>query len=414
MPQENECNAIYDLYQEVYEELSDIKHLVYSSIRLVNPESLAVFLSKLLCEKMDQKNNEVWIVSGQNNVIQTAFNGMLVPIIKRRVIGIESSEMMTHVIKKQLVRWPSNDDIEKSLFPAYKLPFIFPIKADSMAFGFYVIDKVTERDISVAQFLSQFYGMIFSISNLHEKVMEQKNELNELTELLFYQNSNLAALHHIGLEVAKSIDLKELCKIITSTTVEKLGAHKAAILLLDDESRRLNGISQNGGLTGIENVSLDIEFEVVFKHALTRGRIINWKDYTRTLRIGSYSIEEWVIFPMGNKNKLRGVLVASVGKKDISDLIAILLNHADLMFENIILFEKLKKSNTELQEALSHVKTLRGLLPICANCKKIRDEKGYWNKVESYIKDHTDADFTHGICPECIKKLYPELSQFKD
>lgn len=59
----------------------------------------------------------------------------------------------------------------------------------------------------------------------------------------------------------------------------------------------------------------------------------------------------------------------------------------------------------QLQEALARVKTLSGLLPICAWCKKIRDDKGYWNHVEAYIADHTEAGFTHGICPDCAKRF---------
>ena len=64
---------------------------------------------------------------------------------------------------------------------------------------------------------------------------------------------------------------------------------------------------------------------------------------------------------------------------------------------------------TELKATRAKVKVLRGLLPICSNCKKIRDDKGYWNRIEAYIHDHSEADFTHGICPICAKKLYPEL-----
>jgi PAS domain S-box-containing protein len=67
----------------------------------------------------------------------------------------------------------------------------------------------------------------------------------------------------------------------------------------------------------------------------------------------------------------------------------------------------------ELQDALSKVKTLRGLIPICASCKKIRDDKGYWNQIESFVREHSHADFTHGICPECAAELYPELQQVK-
>ncbi|MEN8614583.1 hypothetical protein ABFB09_04790 [Dehalogenimonas sp. THU2] len=66
-----------------------------------------------------------------------------------------------------------------------------------------------------------------------------------------------------------------------------------------------------------------------------------------------------------------------------------------------------RRVEAELREALAQVKTLSGLLPICANCKQIRDDKGYWSSVEKYISTHSEAEFTHGICPECLGKLYP-------
>jgi PAS domain S-box-containing protein len=62
----------------------------------------------------------------------------------------------------------------------------------------------------------------------------------------------------------------------------------------------------------------------------------------------------------------------------------------------------------ELTAALSQVQMLKGLLPMCASCKKIRDDRGYWQQVETYIEDHSQAQFTHGICPECMARLYPE------
>lgn len=65
----------------------------------------------------------------------------------------------------------------------------------------------------------------------------------------------------------------------------------------------------------------------------------------------------------------------------------------------------------ELNRALAEIKTLRGIIPICANCKKIRDDQGYWNQVEVYFREHTEAEFSHGICPECIKTLYPEFAK---
>jgi len=75
----------------------------------------------------------------------------------------------------------------------------------------------------------------------------------------------------------------------------------------------------------------------------------------------------------------------------------------------LILIHSLRLKQLELKEALSDVKILSGFLPICSSCKKIRDDKGYWNKIETYIRNHSEAEFTHGICHDCAGKHYPEL-----
>lgn len=67
----------------------------------------------------------------------------------------------------------------------------------------------------------------------------------------------------------------------------------------------------------------------------------------------------------------------------------------------------------ELKKALSEVKKLSGLLPICSNCKKIRDDEGYWKRIEQFISEHSEAEFTHGLCPDCAAKLYPRRSKDK-
>ncbi len=82
--------------------------------------------------------------------------------------------------------------------------------------------------------------------------------------------------------------------------------------------------------------------------------------------------------------------------------------------KNIQLKEKnlqLQEKNAQLEEALANIKTLRGLIPICANCKKIRDDEGFWQDVAIYVKNHSEADFTHGICPDCMQRLYPTYYQ---
>lgn len=70
---------------------------------------------------------------------------------------------------------------------------------------------------------------------------------------------------------------------------------------------------------------------------------------------------------------------------------------------------KLSRTLKKLQSALKDIRTLSGLIPICASCKKIRDDKGFWNQVENYIQDRSDVHFSHGICPDCKGKLYPDF-----
>jgi hypothetical protein len=67
----------------------------------------------------------------------------------------------------------------------------------------------------------------------------------------------------------------------------------------------------------------------------------------------------------------------------------------------------------ELQEALASIRTLKGLIPICASCKRIRDDEGYWEQIDEYIRKHSEAEFTHGICPDCARRLYQEGEEDK-
>lgn len=76
--------------------------------------------------------------------------------------------------------------------------------------------------------------------------------------------------------------------------------------------------------------------------------------------------------------------------------------------------EALLQERDHLQKALAEIKTLQGILPICSVCKKIRDDKGYWSQIESYINNHSDAEFSHSICPDCAKNIYPDFQQPKE
>ena len=97
---------------------------------------------------------------------------------------------------------------------------------------------------------------------------------------------------------------------------------------------------------------------------------------------------------------------------------AALFSSVEKCAEIIMLERKIQQQDKEkdeliakLQDALDNVKKLSGLLPICSSCKKIRDDKGYWQQIESYIREHSEAQFSHGLCPDCVKRLYPNLIQ---
>ena len=88
----------------------------------------------------------------------------------------------------------------------------------------------------------------------------------------------------------------------------------------------------------------------------------------------------------------------------------------DQCAETVMLERQIQQQNIEkdqlivkLQEALENVKKLSGLIPICSNCKKIRNDEGYWKQIEGYISEHSEARFSHGICPDCAKKIYSEF-----
>ncbi len=107
--------------------------------------------------------------------------------------------------------------------------------------------------------------------------------------------------------------------------------------------------------------------------------------------------------------RCRGIVIRNEAGKPIRMLGA----HTDVTAQKEA-EESLEKKNRELEEvnvelnrALAEIRTLQGLLPICAHCKSIRDDQGLWRRVEAYLAERTDATFTHGLCPDCIRKLYP-------
>ena len=112
-------------------------------------------------------------------------------------------------------------------------------------------------------------------------------------------------------------------------------------------------------------------------------------------------------------DKLRAGILASLKEDELSELhrkvaTALELND-DLEAQVQMRTAELTRANLELQEALDNINTLQKLIPICANCKNIRDDEGFWKQVEVYFSEQANTSFSHGICPDCSQKLYPEI-----
>jgi len=158
----------------------------------------------------------------------------------------------------------------------------------------------------------------------------------------------------------------------------------------------------------------------------TREELIgmNYKQYNDETIVSKVRDIFYEVYQTGKPSpKYEAVYVHKNGQKHYSEASGSLLRNAKgepVGFRGIVRnIDDRKRAEkerenliSELQQALAKIKTLSGLLPVCASCKKIRDDQGYWKQIELYISEHSDATITHGICPDCLKKLYPEL--YKD
>ncbi len=149
-------------------------------------------------------------------------------------------------------------------------------------------------------------------------------------------------------------------------------------------------------LTGEEEIIDDAYFDnaktMIFDHLLAKGLITNWESLLQHKNGTVVPVEHNSFMLYSPEGDVYGSVTII---REITER-----KKTEKQREQLI---------NDLQKALADVKTLSGLIPICASCKKIRDDKGYWNQIENYIRKHSQADFTHGICPDCARKLYPQI-----
>jgi len=333
-----ECQEMLSLYKKSYDQLAILKHLAYSSLHLSDPESLAVLFSKQIDEKMPPKRNTCWLVDENRQVVEVASDGKLVEKNKRRVLAIDSSDVLKRVIYDQMVVWPSGIPDVKELLPGYDSPTIFPIKSQPEAYGFLALDPNQSTEVELYQFVSQFAAMIIKMSKLHQKVDQQREELDEMTGILFRQNAHLSSLYHVELDLMKVTDPVQLCRIVVDAVVNDLEAHRAAAFLVDEPSQELIGAYASGGLEGIETLRFPIEREKPIKQAYESGRVINCIDYPEEFHLGPNLLENWIVSVFKGRERVQGILVVEVMEEgDLADPISILANYSGILLDTLML-----------------------------------------------------------------------------
>jgi len=169
-------------------------------------------------------------------------------------------------------------------------------------------------------------------------------------------------------------------------------------VMITDKDRTITSVNQRF----IDNFMID-RAEVIGKP------VDSLLDETRTFtRSKKWSIER----------EEEGVLLISkdrvlkIHEENLLDIFGVLAGYIQLFMDTTLAY-RLREEKRKLEKAIEEIKQLSGLLPICASCKKIRDDKGYWKQIESYISEHSEAEFSHGMCPECSEKFYGDQNWYK-
>ncbi len=194
------------------------------------------------------------------------------------------------------------------------------------------------------------------------------------------------------------------------------------ILVAEDDSTSrtmLTGVLKRNGHDVLETVNGVEAWEALREPSAPKLAILDWMmpemdglEVVRRVR-GLNTVRQPYIIMLttkGGRADLIAGLDAGVNEYLTKPLdIAELRARVEVGRRMVDMQEALAAKIEELHKAFDDIKTLRGIIPICANCKKIRDDKGYWSQVEVYVRKHSEAEFSHGLCPECAKKLYPDL-----
>lgn len=332
-----QSDDLLSVYKDGYDQLGALKHLVYSSTYLYDEDTLAVLLSKQVEERMKPERNSFWLVKNGKTVVEIARNGKLVPEKDRPAIEIASSPVMQRVVNDQLVVWGSTFPELKDILPSFDSPLVIPVKAQPVAYGFIVLDPEESAEVEVYQFVAEFASMILRISKLHQKVDDQRKELDEMTAILFRQNNILSSLYHVEIDLMRITNPLDLCRIVCEAFVHDLETRTASIFLKDDSGENIRGLWGSGGLSEIDSLEFPANSIEPIQQCLDSGRIVSHRDFPGTLQIGTNVLENWIIMGLKGRESTHGVVIAELEEEDITDSMSILANYSGILLDTLTL-----------------------------------------------------------------------------
>ena len=246
-----------------------------------------------------------------------------------------------------------------------------------------------------------------------------------------FREKRIAALLKGARAVLKQTDFITTARALFDSCSEAVGSSSGYIALLsDDGSENEVLFLEDGGLPCTVDPELPMPIRGLREDAYRKGKVVYdnqfmKSEWTRFLPEGHVALENVMFAPLIIEGKSVGVMGLANKSSDFTkedaviaggfgELAAIALKNNRISDKRNLAEAKNEKLIQELQDALAKVKTLSGLIPICSHCKKIRDDKGYWNQLEDYLDEHSDAVLSHGICQECSKIHYPDLNLYDD
>ena len=268
-----------------------------------------------------------------------------------------------------------------TVLPLYNFLVISPL------FSKFLAESTNNTSVRVAKHFASMFGQNKTVLNKDHIQFDESSDINELrsdfrlTKLKIYSNSG---------------------EVLFSTDPEDIGN--------TNTQKYFHEVVAKGNIVtkGITKETESLEGELMPVDVIeTYVPVMSGKNF-----IGAVEIYYDITAEKQQLNKMltrSSVLVFLIALGLLIASMVILFIEKKIIYKRKLMQKERENLIADLQDAIAKINTLKGLLPICANCKKIRDNKDRWEQIESYIREHSEAEFTHSICPECAKKLYPDL-----